>query len=468
MSTHRFHIVTDEAAGQAPVSSASLANADHDAFGAGLQPDGGPGAGGHAAVTDGVGPSPAARVGAVALGVGALVGLVARAGAWSVQAAGDVGPVALGVATAAAVALVAHRRRGAEVSESAARGLDRLLAGRRAVHVRARRAADALRQHAPVAQVLRAQLQSVVKETEEASAALVDRLTRIDQAMTAIVDFVTGRTAETDALVSGSQATIAENRASLAALGGFLARRAAEAAEDHARFSSVVGEARSLEARVSVVRGIARSTNILALNAAIEAARAGQHGLTFAVVADEVRRLSVESGGAADEVSDGIGRMARAVEAGILHRLEETEVARQHEDATVGALTTQLTTLADHHQQLAAEHAETVRQIGARNGELALLVMDALGSLQFQDITRQRIEHVVETLAQMGDQLTAAVALLDAGGPVDPVAQADATDRLSVGDLTGGYVMASQRDVHAQVTGDAAPEAGDGPRVEFF
>jgi len=65
---------------------------------------------------------------------------------------------------------------------------------------------------------------------------------------------------------------------------------------------------------VQTIENIARQTNLLALNAAIEAARAGQQGRGFAVVAEEVRKLADDSKQAADQVSESVTEIQRAIE----------------------------------------------------------------------------------------------------------------------------------------------------------
>jgi|GEM_PF-479768 len=153
-------------------------------------------------------------------------------------------------------------------------------------------------------------------------------------------------------------------------------------------------EAKEIKGIVSEIEYIADQTNLLALNAAIEAARAGEHGRGFAVVADEVRKLSQKSGEAVEQIRQLVSRVENAI-TGVYDK-----TAKSTDDSIL------LSSEAEHtvHDTLEKINAimngarESMSSLTKETESLAHDISNILVSMQFQDITRQRIEHVIEPL----------------------------------------------------------------------
>lgn len=157
-------------------------------------------------------------------------------------------------------------------------------------------------------------------------------------------------------------------------------------------------DASELERSIRDIDTINRQTNFLALNANIEAQRAGAAGRTFAVVAGEVRHLSRTTAELADRMRTRILAVVTGIRRGheILRSIANLDMspqmlAKERVDKTMDSLVTQT-----HHFQ------EVLTGAVASSNEISRSIGRMVTGIQFQDRTKQQLEHVSDSLEVIG------------------------------------------------------------------
>ncbi len=143
------------------------------------------------------------------------------------------------------------------------------------------------------------------------------------------------------------------------------------------------------------VNDITKQTDLLALNAAIEAARAGEAGRGFAVVADEVRNLAKKS----NEFSSQISKLLSDIEM-VMERVESSIFEVSNLDMSVADRSrSYMRNMWDELENLNAAAASQSSNITQVSQQIQKYVLDAIVSLQFDDLVRQLLEQVSQRSA---------------------------------------------------------------------
>jgi methyl-accepting chemotaxis protein len=250
--------------------------------------------------------------------------------------------------------------------------------------------------------VLNNQLTEVVDQTGQAALEIGDKFTDIvgrarsqaQQASEAVHAFSGNGNGSSGNIIQISNEAFSEVTQSLKDLGDI-------ALKTLDGIKTILQEASNIRNIVDEIDYIADQTNLLALNAAIEAARAGAHGRGFSVVADEVRKLSLKSGAAAEEIR----KLVVKVEQDMSTMYAETE---KNSKATYALSTEAEEVVKDTLGKIDAmmqDAGHRLNDITHETESLARDISTILVSMQFQDITRQRIEHVIEPLEQLKKEI---------------------------------------------------------------
>jgi hypothetical protein len=307
--------------------------------------------------------------------------------------------------------------------------------------------------------ILSGQMANVTELTDEAARAMLANLTRIDEQIAALLQFIqqSGSNAQVSQIVAqiGSQMRDCQEL-----LKRFVAKQQSGAVGGQQKISRILSETQGVMGLLESVDGIARQTRMLSFNVAIEAARAGEFGQGFAVIGSEIRNLSSEVSDLSKEVRERLESLMRTITIDLRNDSDQRE--RDERDA-VGTIEKTLEALSDDLMTLITHQRDILAKVESENESIARPVMEAMGSIQFQDIIRQQLEQLVAMARMVGEHMrTLAAILLD---PTDDGEDRTLSDKLD--ELYGAYVMERQRATHLTARGEKVTEKA-AAKIELF
>ena len=315
----------------------------------------------------------------------------------------------------------------------------------------------------PYIDVMHDQIGGSLTESEREIMALIEQLNLLSEQSSQQMERITNSVKSGKALAEVTSSRVERNNLLISKLEAKLGEQACEMHGNYEQIRLLANDVKALKPIIQVISSIAKQTSLLALNAGIEAARAGDAGLGFSVVAKEVRELSKRSTSAAAEIAEKINstsskvadKMAEAQKA-----LEEKHGLDELRDL-VGDLTQMQLDFCKSSQM----QVDVISAVEAGHQEGVDRVLAAMGHIQFQDVMRQRMEHVQEALVEMRNHLLRIAETHDCGGPDGLF---DTTFKTLLKAHLDNYKMASQTVTHLAVAGGESGNDQSGPAIELF
>lgn len=311
--------------------------------------------------------------------------------------------------------------------------------------------------------VLHDQIGDSLTESEREVIAVIEQINCLIDGSHAQKDKIAQTVQSSKELSEGIRLRFQTNHEMIGAIGMHLQEQNSTLLSNLERIRILAGEVCALTPLIKVITSIAQQTNLLALNAEIEAVRAGEAGLGFGVVALEVRKLAERSTQAAADISTKIRRTCVHVDQELTEA--EASLAQQLGKSEMKHLVDGLMTMQTEFSQNGEQLLEVISDVESNYEKTVGGFTKALGHIQFQDVMRQRMNHVQSALVEMRDQLQKLAGFFGDStwdGQLNPTFQTILAAHLD------HYKMASQTATHLAVAGGESKEDHSRPAIELF
>ena len=307
--------------------------------------------------------------------------------------------------------------------------------------------------------LLQAHLSQTTRTTESAAIKIMHLLTTVSTKLEKLIESLDETKTRAAELYRQSTDRLAASNLLMESLNDYqrqLDRQIADAID------SVIKKVKEMKPETELIRDVTEKTNILAINAAIEAARAGQSGVGFAVVAQEIRKLFTQVDSAAQRIEGSVKQVSQTVNDKLNAII--TKIGCGDEEECLSTLAAELPKLSGDFHATVEEFNNFAVKTHQTTHDIRQNIIDLLTESQFQDITRQQIEHVQNGLDMFGNHLNGiARMMVEAKGPLEIPALDNLTE-----ELRKKYTMQLQKKTHQIVLGTKDSSDDTAPLIELF
>jgi methyl-accepting chemotaxis protein len=315
----------------------------------------------------------------------------------------------------------------------------------------------------PYIDVMYEQIAGSLAESEREIVALIEELNLLSTQSSQQMERITQSVQGGKALTEVTRGRVERNNLLISKLEAKLGEQACEMHGNYEQIRLLADDVKALTPIIQIISSIAKQTSLLALNAGIEAARAGNAGRGFAVVANEVRELSKRSTSAAAEIAGKLNATASKV-AGKMAAAQKA-LEEKHGLNELQELVRDLTELQQDFSHSSQLQLEVISDVEAGHQEGVGHLLEAMGHIQFQDVMRQRMEHVQEAMLEMRNHL---LRLTETQDRTRWEGLFDTTFKTLLEAHLSNYKMASQTVTHLAVAGGISGDDHSRPAIELF
>jgi ABC-type transporter Mla subunit MlaD len=244
----------------------------------------------------------------------------------------------------------------------------------------------------PIVRTLCDHVDGVVNNTEEVAIAIMTQSRKIDDAMNRLISFL-ARDPDPP-IVEQAQVRLQDNARFLSE---YAAARMAAMESARRQLFQLSGLAQRLDGAIQDAAGLSRPNGRLALHAGVEAAWREEADDGFSAASD-VRTLSRQ----ADDIGKRLQALRRAI-ADSLHALDERQGQERRD---LSALASASGELEKDMRNLIGRQRSTLSKFLEESQNIAHFTTELNGSIQFQDVARQKLHGVTGVLYQLAEHST--------------------------------------------------------------
>ncbi len=216
---------------------------------------------------------------------------------------------------------------------------------------------------------------------------LSSRATAVAKAAGSAVELVTG---------SGVENAAERLREVVHLIGEYLRESQAKSQRDSVSMLSMVDVVETVYRPLSAFKTIVKHLHMLGVSIRIENARLNNDG-SFDLLAEHVEKLSVVIASKSEGIFKGLVALDEAMKQTFSRVIAANGVINGRTREVLDSLAASVSTLMEKR----GSSSQTAVRLAGKSEEVSVDMSEVISSLQFHDITRQRIEHVIEVFDEL-------------------------------------------------------------------